>query len=228
MSLSENLKDAINNVIINYIDEVSTKVSMKYKINIKEDLVKLWNSTDNSEKKDNEKMYDDSKQKIVNGLTKLTKPELEKMCKSKGLKTKGTKAELIELLSNDECKKTILKSQESINTKLVAKVPIIAIKRNKFNNYEHEETSFVFDNKDKKVYGKQNEDGSISQLTKDDINLCNKYKFTYVIPDNLDTKSSKELDDELEEYIEDEINDDEDDLEEVEEEEEEEEEEFYE
>lgn len=225
MSFSENVQNLINDAILKYID----KVSIKYKIN-KDELVKMWNSKDDS---GGEKVYDDSKQKIVNGLSKLTKPELEKMCKSKGLKTKGTKAELIELLSNDECKKTILKSQESINTKLVAKVPSIAIKRNKFNNYEHEETSFVFDNKEKKVYGKQNSDGSISQLTKEDINLCNKYKFSYVIPDNLDSKSNKEVDDELEEYIEDEINEedddvDEDELEEVEEEEEEFEEEFYE
>ena len=224
MSFSENVQNLINDTILKYID----KVSIKYKIN-KDDLVKMWNSKENSE----EKTYDDNKQKVVNGLSKLTKPELEKMCKSKGLKTKGTKAELIEILSNDECKKTILKSQESINTKLIAKVPSIAIKRNKFNNYEHEETSFVFDNKEKKVYGKQNSDGSISQLTKEDINLCNKYKFAYVIPDNLDSKSNKEGegDDELEEYIEDELNDedvDEDELEEVEEEEEEFEEEFYE
>jgi len=152
MSFSENVQILINDAILKYID----KVSIKYKIN-KDDLVKMWNSKENSE----EKPYDDNKQKVVNGLSKLTKPELEKMCKSKGLKTKGTKAELIELLSNDECKKTILKSQENINTKLVAKVPSIAIKRNKFNNYEHEETSFVFDNKEKKVYGKQNSDGSI-------------------------------------------------------------------
>jgi len=225
MSFSENVQNLINDTILKYID----KVSIKYKIN-KDDLVKMWNSKENSE----EKTYDDNKQKVVNGLSKLTKPELEKMCKSKGLKTKGTKAELIEILSNDECKKTILKSQESINTKLVAKVPSIAIKRNKFNNYEHEETSFVFDNKEKKVYGKQNSDGSISQLTKEDINLCNKYKFAYVIPDNLDSKSNKEGegDDELEEYIEDDLNEDddvdEDELEEVEEEEEEFEEEFYE
>lgn len=219
MSFSENIQNLINDTILKYIDNVS----IKYKIN-KDELVKMWNSKDNFE----EKMYDDSKQKIVNGLTKLTKPELEKMCKSKGLKIKGTKSELIELLSNDECKKTILKSQESINTKLVAKVPSIAIKRNKFNNYEHEETSFVFDNKEKKVYGKQNSDGSILQLTKDDINLCNKYKFAYVIPDNLDSKSNKEVDDEVEEYIDDddEAEADEDELEEVEEEEFEE--EFYE
>jgi hypothetical protein len=126
MSFSENVQNLINDTILKYID----KVSIKYKIN-KDDLVKMWNSKENSE----EKMYDDNKQKVVNGLSKLTKPELEKMCKSKGLKTKGTKAELIEVLSNDECKKTILKSQESINTKLIAKVPSIAIKRNKFNNY---------------------------------------------------------------------------------------------
>lgn len=226
MSFSENVQNAINNAILNYID----KISNKYKIN-KEDLLKLWNSTDTSEKKDDEKTYDDSKQKIVNGLTKLTKPELIELCKSKGLKAKGTKSELIEILSEEENKKTILKSQENINTKLVAKIPSIAIKRNKFNNYEHEETSFVFDNKEKKVYGKQNPDGSISQLSKEDINVCNKYKFAYVIPDNLDTNSNK-ADDEVEEYIEDDLDDDvdadEDELEEVEEEEEEFEEEIYE
>ena len=45
MSFSENVQNAINNAILNYID----KISNKYKIN-KEDLLKLWNSTDTSEK----------------------------------------------------------------------------------------------------------------------------------------------------------------------------------
>lgn len=211
MSFSQIIQNAIDDTLIKYVE----KVSFKYKIS-KEDLIKIWNSTDTLEK---ENSYDDSKQKIVNALSKLTKPELVELCKSKSLKTSGNKAELIESLSNEESKKLTIKSSENIKSKLVAKIPSIAIKRNKFQNFEHEETSFVFD-KDKKVYGKQNPDGSISPLLKEDINLCNKYKFSYIIPNNLDTKSNKS-DNELED-----IDDLENDIEEtiIEDEEEEEEE----
>ena len=226
MSFSKIIQNVVDDTITKYVE----KVSLKYKID-KQELLNIWNSIDNTENKEEQKQpYDDSKQKIVNSLSRLTKPELVELCKTKNLKVKGTKAELIEILSNDETKKIAVKSSENINSKLVAKVLSIAIKRNKFNNFEHAETSFVFDNKEKKVYGKQNSDGSVSPLTKDDINLCNKYKFSYVIPDNLDSKNNK-VDDELEE-LDDDVNveeedenveeeDEDDDLEEVEEEEEE-------
>ena len=88
----------------------------------------------------------------------------------------------------------------------------------------HEETSLVFNNKTQKVYGKQNPDGTVSDLTPEDINLCNKYKFSYYIPDNLDKKSNmkdvelKELDDEDE--LEEEVEEEYDEYEEEEEEEE--------
>jgi hypothetical protein len=225
MSFSKIIQNVVDDTITKYVE----KVSLKYKID-KQELLNIWNSIDNIEKKE---PYDDSKQKIVNSLSRLTKPELVELCKTKNLKAKGTKAELIEILSNDESKKITVKSSENINSKLVAKVPSIAIKRNKFNNFEHEETSFIFDNKEKKVYGKQNSDGSVCPLTKDDINLCNKYKFSYVIPDNLDSKNNdelEELDDDVnlendeEENVEE--DEEEDDLEEVEEEEEEFEEEY--
>ena len=220
MSFSEIIQNAINDTLIKYVE----KVSLKYKIN-KEDLIKIWNMSDSIEKED-EKLYDNSKQKIVNALSKLTKAELVELCKSKSLKTSGTKAELIESLSKEESKKLTVKSSENIKSKLVAKIPSIAIKRNKFQNFEHEETSFVFD-KDKKVYGKQNPDGSIDPLLKEDINLCNKYKFLYIIPNNLDDKSNKsdneiedidDLENDVEETIIEDDEDEEDELEEVEEE----------
>jgi hypothetical protein len=221
MSFSQIIQNAINDTLTKYIE----KVSSKYKIS-KEELMKLWNSNDIVVEKENIKSYDDSKQKIVNGLSKLTKPELIELCKSKSLKITGTKAELIENLSNEELKKLSFKSSENIKSKLVAKIPSIAIKRNKFQNFEHEETSFVFD-KDKKVYGKQNSDGSIDTLSKEDINLCNKYKFLYIIPNNLDTKSNKsdneledidDLENDVEENIIEDDEEEEDELEEVEEE----------
>jgi len=231
MSFSKIIQNAVDDTVTKYVE----KVALKFNID-KQQLLNIWNSIDNLENKEEKKQpYDDSKQKIVNSLSRLTKPELVELCKTKNLKAKGTKAELIEILSDEETKKITVKSSENINSKLVAKVPSIAIKRNKFNNFEHEETSFIFDNKEKKVYGKQNADGSVSPLTKDDINLCNKYKFSYVIPDNLDTKNNKN-DDELEELDEDvnienddenlEEEEEDDDLEEIEEEEEEFEEEY--
>jgi hypothetical protein len=224
MSFSKIIQNVVDDTITKYVE----KVSLKYKID-KQELLNIWNSIDNIEKKE---PYDDSKQKIVNSLSRLTKPELVELCKTKNLKVKGTKAELIEILSNDESKKITVKSSENINSKLVAKIPSIAVKRNKFNNFEDEKTSFIF-NKEKRVYGKQNSDGSVCPLTKDDIHLCNQYKFSYVIPDNLDSKNNdelEELDDDVNLENDDEENleedEEEDDLEEVEEEEEEFEEEY--
>ena len=77
--------------------------------------------------------------------------------------------------------------------KLVEKIPVIQIKKNKFGNFEHSDTSLLYDNKSEKIYGKQNPDGSIAKLTKDDIDLCNKYKFSYVIPENLDNDDDVEV-----------------------------------
>ena len=84
----------------------------------------------------------------------------------------------------------------------------VAIRRNVHGNHEHPETSFVFDPKTKKVTGKQNENGQVDPLTEEDIDICNKYKFSYVLPDNLDSKTTlddehvEELDEEDDEVIE--------------------------
>jgi hypothetical protein len=243
MSFSKKIQTAVDDVINKYIDQVSSK----YNIN-KSELLKIWSGEES-------KIVDSSSTKTTNSsLNSLTKPELIELCKIKGLKCSGTKAQLIEVLTKCEnnsekttsktstssvVEKKVLKiespgKQEPVIKKLVAKIPNISIKRNKFDNYEHEETSFVFNNKEKKVYGKQNPDGSVSPLTKEDIDLCNKYKFAYYIPENLDKKTNLN-DVELEELEDDEVEEEddfeeEDDVEEedVEEEEEEFEEEYYE
>ena len=224
MSFSKKIQKSVDDTIQDFIKNISKTYNIDYteiyniwsngydikNLNTIETQVQVQNQNITSNSKDD-------KQKIINNLNKLTKPDLVEMCKNKGLKTKGTKAELIELLSQDELK--VNKPSDSIIKKLVASIPPISIKRNKFNNYEHEETSFVFNNKEKKVYGKQNSDGSIEPLTKDDINLCNKYKFDYFIPDNLNKESKDDNDlDEEEEELED-LEEDED-VEEIEEEEE--------
>ena len=148
------------------------------------------------------------------------------------LKVSGSKCDLIKRIEEKELNKVVKKVNAEykpppVLKKLVEPIQQIKITRNAFQNYEHEETHFVFDNVTKKVIGKQNSDGTISDLTHDDIDICNKYKFPFVIPENLDKNKTTEEEYE-EEYEEIEVNEslddlnDDDDEEEVEVEEEEE------
>ena len=125
---------------------------------------------------------------------KMKKTELSKLCKEKGLKTTGKKDELIERLINPpkivqkkslntEVKKTIL---QSISTT----IPTIHIRRNAFGNYEHSETKLVFDKVNKLVHGRQLDNGTIEPVNSEIIELCEKYKFKCVLPENLNTNNS--------------------------------------
>ena len=239
MSLSDKIQSEIQKIVNLYIDSVSNKYTLD-----KNELLSLWDS--NTSLKSTQKsvnVVEDIKKEVTsssnNTLIKLSKAELVEMCKAKKLKTSGTKQELVDRLSGEETTitksvstKTEKKVSPPIIKKLIEKIPSIQIRRNKFDNFEHEETSFLFNNKTQKVYGKQNKDGSVSDLTYEDINLCNKYKFSYYIPENLDKKESlknidtEELEEEFE--VEEELDEEEFEEEDVEEEEEEEEEEYYE
>jgi hypothetical protein len=140
-------------------------------------------------------------------LMKLTKQDLQERCKKAGLRSSGTKNELVKYLTENKSQSKIKtktpppfvaqiqqeeKKEEkkpvvnSIVKKISLTVPVVNIRRNKFNNYEDVNTGLVFDNLSKKVIGKQNADGTLTELTKEDINICNKYKFPFVLPSNLD------------------------------------------
>lgn len=212
MSLSNNIQNTIQNTIISFVEEVSNK----YNLN-KNDLLKIWNgSREKSDIIPQNEIKDEIKDSQLNTLLKLSKNELVELCKNKSIKVTGSKTELAERIILSESSKKIENKipnggdKISIVKKLVEKIPSIHLKRNKFENFEHVETSFVFNNKTQKVYGKQNEDGSVSNLTAVDIDICNKYKFTYYIPDNLDKtddmkKDSDCLDDlDIEEDLDDE------------------------
>jgi hypothetical protein len=138
-------------------------------------------------------------------LLKCNKAELSALCKAQGVKCTGKKAVLIaRLLGTDEeeaknakpirasSKKSKSKSAASTKVvkKLTAQVPVIPIRRNQFNNHEHPETGLVFDKKTQNVIGKQNDDGSVDDLTAHDIELCKKFKFSYAVPENLDHQAS--------------------------------------
>ncbi len=182
------------------------KLSNTYKIN-KDELYELWNKQSTTQTLNE------------TDLNKLSKQKLIELCKSKGLKCSGTKEVLINILQNkDNISKISPKKTSNASSKkpdvvkqITSFIPNISIYRNKFNNFEHKETLFIFDKPSQKVIGKQNENGKIDSLTKDDINLCNKYKFSYIIPENLDTKNNlnsihiEELEDEDEDEVEDEV-----------------------
>ena len=207
MSFSNSITNAVDNIVFEYID----KVAKMYSLN-KTDLLNLYNSS----------VSLSSENKVGTGtvssseLNKLNKTELIELCRTKKLKLSGSKVDLIQRLLEFEKED---KETPKITTKLINKIAPIQINRNKFGNFEHVETSFVFNNSTQKVYGKQLPDGKVAQLTEEDINICHKYKFTYELPINLNTMNDKvdlaELDEEEEEEeVEVEIDDDEEEEEE--------------
>lgn len=214
MSFSQQL----DNVVSSFIQ----KLSLVYNIP-KEDLLRIW---------DEGVLDKNTSSELNTELNKLTKQELQEMCRVRSLKVSGTKIDLIKRLDEHE----VLRKGDRVNETgvsvldKIAKIPVIEIRRNKYGNFEHTDTSFVFNKETNKVYGKQNPDGSISCLTVDDINICHKFKFSYEIPSNLNIVSDKVIelneldeeeveveDEELELEIEDEDNEEEE--EELEEEE---------
>ena len=210
MSFSESISDNLDKVVLSYIEKVAITFSIS-----RDELVSIWKGGKGTINiKTNATAT--TGEEIPNELAKLKKNELVELCKSKNLKHGGTRNDLIQrILSSEKQAET----QPLITPQLVSKVEPLSLRRNKFGNFEHLETSFVFNQKTA-VYGKQNVDGSIAPLTVEDINICNKYKFSFEIPANLQQQDDKvELAELDEDEVEVEVIDEEDDQEEDEEEE---------
>lgn len=195
MSYTDLLTANIDKAVASYIE----KIAIRYSLN-KEELHALWKGEDGSS-------TTTTMDEVPKELLKLNRNELVELCKSKNLKSGGTKNDLIQrLVSVEKQSKTqpliTTTALPAVTPKLVSKVDPIALHRNKFGNFEHPETGFIFHEKTEKVFGKQNPDGSIASLTVDDINICNKYKFGFDIPANLQQQDDKielaELDDDEE------------------------------
>ena len=212
---------SFNKIVQNSMDKAITdfihKIANKYNINSSELLpewygknIEIVESTSSSQNQETEGCT------TREDLLKMKKPEIQALCKKNELKYSGTKTELIDILlgcANGKSKKAPIKKTTEIKptpkptpieTLIANQSSTIAIRRNQFGNHEHPETGLIFDKKTKKVIGKQNDDGSIEDLTVAYIDLCNKHKFGYVLPDDLEQKTS--LDDiDVEELEEDEI-----------------------
>ena len=204
-SLETTFHKAIDDVISNFALSIATK----YKLN-KDELLSLWKTT-------SVKVDDKIKAKIpiekeviessdiekpeftVEELTAKKKAELQGICKDKKLKVTGKKEELIDRILSFKVKPVVKKSSTSSNAKtllqsLNSPPPAIRIRRNTWGNYEHPEHHFVFDKVTEVVVGIQLDNGTVKDLDEESIELCNKYKYKYVLPDNLD-KNTKSMTD---------------------------------
>ena len=203
------VEQSLNHVFVDYIQ----KISLKYDIS-HDELLRLWNG--NLENKEEENVVENKEEENVienkeeenvvknkeeddeidpEKILKASKAELVAMCKKKGKKCSGTKNELISrLVSKPVVKKTKKKKKElktpPVIKKINASIPAIQIRKNKFGNYEHVDSGLIFNKHTKKVIGKQHSDGQIIELSHSDIDLCNKYKFSYNLPENLNKKST--------------------------------------
>lgn len=206
MSLSYSVKTAVDNVVHQFI----LKVAEKYDLDANELLVE-WEGSDNVKPSND----DADHQKILT----MNVADLKGLCKKKGLKTTGNKSDLLTRVLKGEtesiqekAKAKPTKTKSPVTATVIKKLSnantTIPIRKNSHGNHEHPETSFVFDPKTKKVTGKQNENGQVDPLTEEDIDICNKYKFSYMLPDNLDSNTKledehvEELDEEDDELIE--------------------------
>ena len=160
----------------------------------------------------------------MDSLQKSTVQELKALCKQRGLKVSGKKSDLLDRLitgkNSDSATATSTKSakpknvKKKVDTKDVIKQlkanssSSLQVRRNAFGNYQHPHSALLF-NCDGKVYGVQNDDGSVEPLTQESIDICNKYKLQFVIPENLDVGKGDSIDiDDIEDDMEDDIEDD--------------------
>jgi len=219
-----------NGINQNKISDYFSIISSKHSLDM-DSLIEDWNSA-MSLKTDTDTETKDNSLSVAS-LKKLKKGELQEKCSELGHNTSGTKDQLIcRIMGTEEpvskpkssTKTTVAKTKKvtddsvektAVAKKLTAKTPVISIRRNQFGNHEHAETGFVFDKKTKKVIGKQKSNGKIEDLTPEDIDTCNQYKFDYELPDNLDKTG-------LDDVSVDELDEEEDDDEIIESEEEEE------
>ena len=144
------------------------------------------------------------------------KKTLEAICKLRDLKISGKKEELqnrilencgievkeqkIEEKSKSKSgksgksgkSKNVKKSSPSVIKKLEEVSFTYTISRNKWGNYEHPDTKLVFETGSGCVIGIQNNDGTVTDITSDEIEICKKYKFKYRLPLNLSSNNNED------------------------------------
>jgi len=96
--------------------------------------------------------------------------------------------------------KNVNKKTETIKniTKLMRNKPTLEICKNKFNNYETP-NKLLYDIENKEIYGFQNADGTLRDLTKNEIEWCKEHNLRFKYPFNLSLEKTNLPDSELQE-----------------------------
>jgi len=170
----------VSPIVKNYLDKFVKEVSLRYGIPKKEINILL-----------NKKKVKDIPP--IDELCSLSRPELVAICKQHDILSTGSKELVICRLAKInsekykiEVKKVTPKFQKKSSVVSVVKkyTPIINVRRNRWGNYEHVDTGLVF-NQSHLIYSRQCKDGSMVNLTAEDIGTCKQYKFDWVLPENL-------------------------------------------
>ena len=108
-----------------------------------------------------------------------SKPEMTKQCLEKNLSVKGTKHDMaVRLLG--------IQMGPSIAVEDVSQRPVILIRKNQHGRYVHDPTRLVFDKLSRRVVGREGKNGDVHDLKRNDIQVCQQYKFQYTLPEYLD------------------------------------------
>jgi hypothetical protein len=206
MSVNQTINQSINTIIESFVEAVSSKYDID-----RQELFTLLEFTPSSMEKPTQKKIltkTVASSDASPDLQKCTVSDLKAMLKLKGLKMTGTKDQLIAryLDGKNETMSAGKPSVQSVMKTKVSeqvKVPVLQIRKNQYGFFEHMESGLVF-NTDKKVVGKMKEDGTVSELDEEIVDLCNKYKFEYEIPESFENEVEEEVkemeeEDELEE-----------------------------
>lgn len=175
------MANKVIDVLNQEIENFNKKISNKYNISLVE-LNNMWYEANDSEPpKESIPTYD--------YLNSLKKNDLKAKCKSMNIKiTSKNKEQLIQGILDEYNNNN--EEVVQMQTKFQHKPDEIHIRTNKFGNLEHFETGLIFDKENKIVIGKQDSSGSIKELSKNDIEICNKFHFEYEMPSNLEDEFS--------------------------------------
>jgi len=231
------LTQSLEQGLISYLERLADDLHKKYDVPREEVLRGVSMVPENKEPslktQQTTQQTTQTEESIEKKLLTKKKNELVEICKSKNLYITGTKKNLVDRILGREKpkntkKKKNVKSNPTIIDHLVSKLEKIEITKNEHGNYHHSNTNLVFDKETQKVVGKQLNNGEIQPIDAEMIDLCNKYKFSFVLPENLknqntidepEEKASEEEELEEEELEEEELEEEELEEEELEEEE---------
>lgn len=179
------------------LDQINKSVVEKFKITFSAENVKKQQAA--SKKKEFDVSAVDAATTLAAAdLKTCTRDELVKLCKIKGLRSTGTKDEMVKRLT----------STTPVIEKFLKCSPI-NIELNEFGNRMHEPTKLVF-SEDKVAIGYQLDDGTVAELDDEMIDRCNQYKFKYKLPQNLDKNiKTEDIDNKLSKLIDEDDEDDE-------------------